>query len=1221
MKTSVSFAYCVAIAMMVFAPNCGAQQPYVNGAMGAGGQISQPANGIATGMAAYEAPFPGRIWFGTNIADKAVGFNGIYLSLGLKTRLFEDRLDGRWLTEFRVHQSLNHEDEIFAPADQGGGFFTNIGLERVFSLDAANADITVGAWVDYDDATNYQFGHAYWQVGINASIKSPNWDLIGNGYFPTNRDGHTQGDPSGNVPFFQNQIVLVPGIDSALTGFDTTFRVRPRAFSHLNGSIDVGAYGYSSNIIEFFAGGRARMNAQLWNSWIVSGELSYDDRFDLTGGVNLSYVWGLNARGSEYAGIGRDLERTVRNDHIVRYNQQVVYAIDPDTGAPYNVWHVKNDTLDPLALQDGTFENPFSTLAQAEAISNADDIIFVDEGNGTTQGYDQGIQLKERQMLLGDGVRHLIAIDNGPDWGPFYELIFNLDNNLPAITGNLPSNGGDAVRLDSNNVVRGFLIDGNQSTDGMRYGIHGSALLAGHTIDGAIIEDNVINGALLDGVNIEGAEGVLEFRRNLIGEFAVGPGPDRPNGGNGIFISDFIDSNGRLIVENNNLVGNGDGGTGVLGGNGLHLLGYRLMARDRTLPAFQQEVGVLIENNVISGNLRDGILLAENLYAASGGPIAGSLTTDIDIISNQLTFNGGSGVNVANKLAFGVGAMGGGRLRFLDTTSTDNAGAGIRVENWTNQLLDANGFPTVDQTIIASTTDGPTSNISRNGRGIEVLLGDANLPNQGWNQNLLVTGATVDNNLGTGIRATVDGVGAVMNTNIVDNLSISGNGVNGITLTSLGGSAQRAVIENAAAGVGPTFLDVTGNLGTGIDLIAGNDLNGSQSFVEAFIRNVNTSGNGNHGFNIASSDAAHVDVFVDNVISVGNFAHGMNINVTAKDAPPYFPPVLNRITVVDSSMDANGGNGLNLRTYGGLTDLLVVGSTFNDNQGTLARTEPFPFLTSLRTGFGIDVTATTKPGGAIVPEEENYTRVQVYGSEMDRNARSGLAMESREQANLYATLDGNQMADNGFTFGALDFIFFRIPYTKLNDRGVDAAAYDRSKFTLNMSNNSITGNAEEGLSLHVSSSAGPAEAAQLHALLRDNAITQNDQWADEDLFKVPNERDILFVNGTGAGAVNGFFNLGMSNNAISINPAVTDVQSFFNFGPQNRFRIALDGVTNGFSADDVIADQNFAGTNGYEFPIPWDDFSAGPPPSIFYAIDEAYFEFLGKGFPLMPPPF
>ncbi len=1204
MKTSVSFAYCLAIAMMVFASNCDAQQPYVSGAIGAGGQICEPANGIATGMAPIQTPWPGRVWFGTNFADQAVGYEGIYASLGLKTRLCEDLLDGRWLTEARLHQSLD-----------GGGFFTNIGLERVFSIDSANADVTVGAWFDYDAGTNADFSHTFYQVGVNAAIKSRNWDLIGNGYFPTDTAGYTQGDPNGNVPFYQHRIVLIPGIDTALEGFDTTLRIRPPVFAYLNGSVDVGAYGYSSDIIEFFAGGRTRLNAQLWDGLIVSGEIAYDDRFDLTGAVNLTYMFGVNARGSEYAGIGRDLERTVRNDRIVRYNQEVVYAIDPDTGAPYNVIHVNNGERPALVIADGSFEAPFFSLADAEAASKTNDIIWVDEGNGTVEGYDTGIQLKDHQMLLGDGVRHLIPIANGLPWGDSYELIYHLDNNRPNITGNIGQNFGDAVNLSNHNVVAGFVINGNQSTDGMRFGI------AGIAVQDATIEDNSINGAIFDGVNILGAEGVLTFQRNVIGEFSVGPGADRPNGGNGISIEDFVDVNGQLIVRNNNLVGNGDGTGGILGGNGLQLLGYNLANRDNFHNVIEEPVGVLIENNVVSNNLNDGIRLAENLYAPSlTGPTAASHTTDIDMISNQLTFNGGSGINITNELILGVGDMGGGHLRILETTSTDNSGAGIRIENWTNQRLDQNGFPTADKTIIASRFDGPTSNISQNGRGIEVIMGDAQLNNHAWNQNLIVSEATVDNNNGTGIRATVNGVGAVMNTEIVDNLSVSDNGVNGIALTSLGGSLHRAIIENSAAAVGPTVLDLDNNGGSAIDIVAGDSLgNGSHSHVEALIRNVATTGSGNHGINISSSGSAHVNVFVENAFSVGNTAHGINLDVRDEDGPPHFPNVVNQLTVNDSFMDTNGGNGLTVRTYGGKTDVLVQGSTFDNNLGTLARSDVFQ-VPIIRTGYGIDVTATNDI--LLLPNDEpNYTRIQVYGSRMDGNARSGLTMETRETANLYATIDGNQMTNNGFTFEEFTFSFliweFRVPYTKLNDRGVDIAAYDRSRFYLDMSNNFISGNGEEGLSMHVATNdsiappPGQQSAAQLNAWLKDNSITGNDLRAD-GLF-VPGERDIQFVNGGLLGGLNnGLFNLAMSNNAIAVNPAVTDVQMFFNYAAQNRFNIGLDGVTNGFSnidiTNDILLGNNF-------------DFTPGPYDTVVGAeLLAAWADFLAEGFPLMPPP-
>lgn len=1178
MKTSVSFAYCLAIAMMVFAPNCGAQQPYVSGAIGAGGQICEPTTGIATGMAPFQMPFPGRVWFGTNFADQAVGSEGIYASLGLKTRLCEDLLDGRWLTEARLHQSLD-----------GGGFFTNIGLERVFSIDAANADVTVGAWFDYDAGTNADFTHTFYQIGVNASIKSRNWDLIGNGYFPTDKTGYTQGDPSGNIPFFQHHIVLIPGIDTALEGFDTTLRIRPSVFAHLNGSIDVGGYGYSSDIINFFAGGRTRLNAQLWDGLIVSGEISYDDRFDLTGGVNFTYMFGVNARGSEYAGIGRDLERTVRNDRIVRYNQDVVYAIDPDTGRPYDVWHV-NNSVDPLALQDGTFENPFMTMAQAEApVSKEHDIIFVDEGNGTVEGYESGIQLVNAQMLLGDGVRHLIPIGNGPPWGTSYELIYHLDNNRPAITG---SNNNPAVSLASQNVVRGFIINGNQSPSSMSYGIFGNGSILGHRLDSATIEDNVINGAVLDGVRIINAEGELAFRRNLIGEFSVGPGADLPNQRDGIFIEDFVgpltgfgsNTTGRLILQNNNIVGNFR--------DGVHLLGYRLQHRDRTVPSDEQEVGILVENNNFSNNLRDGIRLSENLFSLSTVAGVDTNTTDIDMIANQTTFNGDNGINITNDLTAGLGWMGGGRVRLLENNSSNNSGAGIRVNNWTNTRVD-------DATMVASRAGELGSDILANGRGIEVTLGDALLPHNGWNQNLVVQGANIDSNNGLGVRATVNGVGTTMNTQIIDNISISGNGGGGIRLTGIGGSTHNAIIENSAAGVGNTTLDMLGNGASGIAIVAGDVAGGNTGSVHAIIRNVDIIGSGNHGIDVSISDDGQATVLVEDVASQFNSGNGMNIvSDTVGDSLAGAVSPVSVIALKDAFMNDNGGSGLNLMTEGGKTDLLVTGSQFNRNGAGAAG------------GHGVEVTANSSLLADPVtrPDLENFTRVQFYGNQMNTNTLSGLGMLSRGKANLFATIDSNQILDNGFTFEErIEFFFLpphfrRVLYVKLSDRGVDASAWDESIFTLSMSNNFISGNGEEGVHMytHMPEFFTP-QTAKLVANMTDNVIVNNDVWDLPTATppRVSNEREIVMTNGT-----NAEFWLAMSNNTLSIVPPTGALTaSFFNFGPTVNFKIGLDGVTNGFGPLDLQYN-NFEFTNPYNAVV-------GP------EILATELQFLAEGFPLM----
>ena len=336
---------------------------------------------------------PGRLWFEANVAEQGLGYEGSYLTVGGKTRLGEDRFDGRWLFEGQVHHSL--EDD--------GGFFANVGIERVFSIDAANADISVSAWYDFDDDTQAAFSHRFHQVGVSTAIKTPKWDLIGAGYFPTGIQDYSFGDPSGHNCFVGNSIVLTPGIDSALQGFDVTLRLRPQQLAMANGSIDIGGYHYNSDLVDAFGGVRFRLGFQVLQGMIVSAELNHDDRFDTTGvlGIGWAFGGGASARGSEYSLGGRDLEQTVRNDHIVRFNQDVVLAIDPETGVPYNVVHVEN-TADP-AFQDGTAETPFSTLRAAQQNSAPGDFIVVNSGDGTDRGLNQGIRLQDNQRLVGTG--------------------------------------------------------------------------------------------------------------------------------------------------------------------------------------------------------------------------------------------------------------------------------------------------------------------------------------------------------------------------------------------------------------------------------------------------------------------------------------------------------------------------------------------------------------------------------------------------------------------------------------------------------------------------------------------------------------------------------------------------------------------------------------------------------------------------------------------------
>ena len=149
---------------------------------------------------------PGRIWVGGKYADQGLGYTGSYATIGTKTRMFEDFLDGRWLFEGRGHVSEN------------GGFFGNLGVERVFTLLSAGADLSLAAWYDYDDDQNdLKFGESFHAWGVTGKIKTHRWDLIANGYFPFGTTDTTQGDPGGGT-FFEDRIVIQAGIDFRFAG-------------------------------------------------------------------------------------------------------------------------------------------------------------------------------------------------------------------------------------------------------------------------------------------------------------------------------------------------------------------------------------------------------------------------------------------------------------------------------------------------------------------------------------------------------------------------------------------------------------------------------------------------------------------------------------------------------------------------------------------------------------------------------------------------------------------------------------------------------------------------------------------------------------------------------------------------------------------------------------------------------------------------------------------
>jgi len=128
------------------------------------------------------------------------------------------------------------------------------------------------------------------------------------------------------------------------------------------------------------------------------------------------------------------------------FDYTVSDGFESDTGtATLNlgslVWYVDN-TESPSG--DGSSTAPFQSLAEAQAASGLDDIIYVYAGDGTTAHQDAGISLKNGQTLVGQGV----------------ELVVDGVSLVPAGTPPVITNtGGNGVTLSKVNVVHGLTID------------------------------------------------------------------------------------------------------------------------------------------------------------------------------------------------------------------------------------------------------------------------------------------------------------------------------------------------------------------------------------------------------------------------------------------------------------------------------------------------------------------------------------------------------------------------------------------------------------------------------------------------------------------------------------------------------------------------------------------------------------------------------------------
>jgi len=364
-----------------------------------------------------------------------------------------------------------------------GKFAANAGL----GLRYANSRIW-GANVYYDYRKTHH--HHYNQIDFGLESLGTRWDFRANGWVPigTTKSGHFDTAFDG---FQGHHLILSHKREFAMAGANAEMGIHVDSIEDAPLYFATGPY-YLHNRGRNVWGGEGRIALDYLEYMRLELSGSYDHLFHgiVQGQVTLTFPFGsrkavrqpCNKSCCESILLSqRAVQRVDRNEIIAVHSQKSTrIAIDPTTSAPLTFWFVDN-----LSGSDGIFEDPFPTLLEAQNASSSHHIIYVFPGDGTSNGMDAGIVLKDNQRLLGAGLSYAFDTTRGPI------LVPAMATGLPLITNAGASTSGQVILAANNNEIAGLEI----AATPVMWGILAESISSGH------YHDNLFQAALAVGIS------------------------------------------------------------------------------------------------------------------------------------------------------------------------------------------------------------------------------------------------------------------------------------------------------------------------------------------------------------------------------------------------------------------------------------------------------------------------------------------------------------------------------------------------------------------------------------------------------------------------------------------------------------------------------------------------------------------------------------------------
>ena len=718
------------------------------------------------------------LFIATGVTGAAMMSHHAYAASGTSCEHYSGHasVEGKWGSERSITETAAFvplacgEDRLLygdvrLKADNRGNREGNIGV----GVRALKDKGVAGGYVYLDRRRSGATEKLFTQTTLGAEWLAEDWEVRGNAYVPLSgkKQMGTSGGEALSDPYLANSGIYVDVagqnavVEKPLWGADAEAGLK------LPGKdfwLHAGVFAFDASEAEGLAGGRLRATYKVTDNIALTAEGQYDNVRGRQGWLGVRYTIPFGGPKNKHTGLKtRMTADPVRDVDIVTaaVEQEVAPAHaapveNTGTGTAQRVLHVDNSAG---GGGDGTLENPFNTLAAAQAVLQDFDILYINRGTGTTAGMNAGLTVAQDNVwVIGSGTD--FVYDAGRFYAPVEE---NLSGTVLVAGGAAPVITNAGVNGDGINVTGANTWVGGVTVNGAaRHGIYALAA-AGVNLENVTVQDVTVSNNGQYGIWFSTAGAGA-----LIGEATIRDVTASNNGDRGAYVTAVTTSTiGTVIVDNlESHDSGGDHGMEISAdGAGTSITDIQISDSE----FYNNSTGTYIRltNNALLDSLNLADVISRNntgrgilVHALSGSDIN---TVEVDGLTAQS--NTVYGLEVSAQAAGSV--IGSTVVR--NSSFTGNTNVGLYVNATTSSLINS-----VEMENITSSTN---ANV-----GVQINLAS------GADLNTLnVDGITANNNTtasGRGFYLDVNGVGSTVTVANLNNITTASNGSSGTFVTA-----------------------------------------------------------------------------------------------------------------------------------------------------------------------------------------------------------------------------------------------------------------------------------------------------------------------------------------------------------------------------------------------------------------------------------------------------